>query len=293
MESIYCSDKWELLVPDQKTGVIELRPENVQLRRGEDAHYNSSFAEHLDKVWDEGFKEAREKGYVLTNGQLARYSGHSIKNGCLTLDVGKTNFKEFIGTNVFLGDGGRLKLQPTQMSNPISVLSTILTNDDNTVVSFRNKSPSYKADFYSLFGRGLREPQELIDGRVHLFNLVKNIVSNELKLSSNDVGDPSLVGLNHSLFGFGDYSEYMLLFKMQIQKNAKELMNRKNEIVGKNRKYKDIRLIPLNNGDELKRFLNENHYSFVGTGEPGLVLLGREKFGEEWTDNLNYAKVSK
>jgi len=286
---MYESDKWKLHFPNKETRFKELLPDDLALVVGEDASLDK---DEIDSRWNDEIKRAEREGIKLIDGFYARFFDFTTTDYNLILKLGETSVKEFMSTNSYYAkhDEEKLKkIKQSQLSNPIGVISTVRTIDNYLPIPKRSSSVATYRNYYSLFGgaigKNLVEPSGSSE---ELFSYTKQSLANELAIDPSLLHDMSLSGITQTKIGHGDFGDFMILFNTELEMTKENLEKHKEKIgmKGDFKKYDNVIFKSLDERIELQEFLNQNHYDIVGTGEPGLVLLGRHLFGEDFIDGL-------
>jgi len=286
---MYQSDKWMLQLPNKETGFRGFSPRDVMILSGSNASLHQN---EIDLRWNEKEIIANEEGWTLKNNYYARFSKLEMDDSIVKLRLGDTSVKEFMTTNVHYEKHNKEKLnniKQNQLSNPIAVLSTVRTRDNYLPIPQRSSNVATYRNFYSLFGSAIgKDLRENSGSSENLFNYTKQSVATELAIDSSLLYDVTLTGITQTKFGHGDFGDFMILFKTELDMTREKLEKQKEKIGrrGDFKKYDDVFFISLDDRIELQGFLNQEHYYIVGTGEPGLVLQGRHSFDESFIDGL-------
>lgn len=176
-------------------------------------------------TWDEQLRAAQAAGRVLFNGDMLRYIAHdqtaTPDGDALTLRVGPTNYRDFVGTNLF----NRHRVDEFgwhRFSNPIGTTATILTSDGFICYGRRSGRVSYHANHVHTFGGALEACDAVPNGRVDAFASVLRELHEELALERSDIREIVCAGLIRDR----EIHQPEMLFEARVALTADELTAR-------------------------------------------------------------------
>ncbi len=152
-----------LLYPKKWNDLKYRNLQNVRIVKGADLNL-SQYPEIRKKI-EEEWKRKKTQNKNIFPGKIYRLSVYSIKNSHLILDLGKTNYKESVGTNhLSSSDKGFfnfIKKLGTKAGNPFQYFSmalsvgVVVTTKDNYILITRRseKVESYKNTFHTIAGQ--------------------------------------------------------------------------------------------------------------------------------------------
>lgn len=153
---------YTLLYPKNWKDLKYQNPKIIKVEEGK----NLNFSSHLEikKKIEKEWRKVKRSNKKLFNESLYRLSGFKERGGKLVLNLGRTNFKELIGTNqLFFSDKNffnyLIKLGKKEenflkyFSNGLAVGAIIQTKDDYILISRRSKEmPFYPDTFHTIAG---------------------------------------------------------------------------------------------------------------------------------------------
>lgn len=176
-------------------------------------------------TWDEQLRAAKAAGRVLFNGDMLRYIAHeqttTPDGDALSLRVGPTNYRDFVGTNLF----NRHRVDEFgwhRFSNPIGTTATIITTDGYICYGRRSPCVSYHANHVHTFGGALEAGDAGPDGRVDAFASVLRELREELALERSDIREIVCAGLIRDR----EIHQPEMLFEARVALTADELTDR-------------------------------------------------------------------
>lgn len=153
---------YTLLYPKNWRDLTYQNPKIIKIEKGGNLNFFShpEIKKKIEKEW----KKAKRGNKKLFNESLYRLSGFKGRGGKLVLNLGRTNFKELIGTNqLFFSDkkffnclakfGEKEGNFLEYFSNGLAVGAVIQTKDDYILISRRSKEmPFYPDTFHTIAG---------------------------------------------------------------------------------------------------------------------------------------------
>ncbi|MFQ6091130.1 MAG: hypothetical protein ACE5OR_00355 [bacterium] len=117
----------------------------------------------IEEVWQERQARMVKRGGLIFPGDLCRLIRYEVSEDGLHLFLGRTHFKELLGTNLTLPIIHRL-LGEEYMSNGLGVRAVIRTADEKIIIGQRSEKVVEAAGYYHLCG-GYVEPSKHAKGR--------------------------------------------------------------------------------------------------------------------------------
>jgi len=118
--------------------------------------------ELIEEVWTEKEKQLIRKDGLIFPGDLCRLIRYERNDDDLQLNLGRTHFKELLGTNLSHPIIHRL-LGEEYMSNGLGVRAVIRTADEKIIIGQRSEKVVEAAGYYHLCG-GYIDPLKHISG---------------------------------------------------------------------------------------------------------------------------------
>ncbi len=228
----------------------------------------------IARLWEEKLAEARRRGAMLFNGRLVRWMDHRVIDGELHLDVGPTDYRDFVGTNLWnkhrIAELGRHRF-----ANPIGTTATLLSADGWLLYGRRSHRVAYHAGYLHTFGGALEEADVRSGGRIDVFAAVHRELAEELGLGPEHVRELVCVGLIHD----HEIWQPEMLFEAKVSLTRDALVRR----LDRDDAHQEHTAI------EAVRDAPEALVPFIRASAPiapvtiGAVCLhGRRRWGEEW-----------
>lgn len=146
------------------------------------------------RVWAEQCKAAQRNGQMLFNGPLARLLRFSVAGGTLLLEVGPTDYANFMATNLlYLHETARFG--PHLRSDPVGTSALPVTSDGWLLCGRRSGRVAFHAGFVHVFGGGLEAGDRREDGSIDAFESVFRELWEELHVNIADIVQPVCLGL--------------------------------------------------------------------------------------------------
>ncbi len=231
----------------------------------------------IEESWHRSLAECRERGAVLFNGKLVRWIGHRVADDALHVDVGPTNYRDFVGTN--LHNRHRIaELGRERFSNPIGTTATIISNDGYLLYGRRSHRVAYHSGHLHTFGGALEEADLRPDGSIDVFAAVHRELGEELALTPEHIVGTVCVGLIHD----HEIWQPELLFEARVRQTRDELLGRLDH-ADAHQEHSAIEAVP-DEPDALLPFIHQAApVAPVAIG--AICLHGWHRWGREWFDH--------
>lgn len=164
------------------------------LWRDEGRMSNSHLEALIEQTWLDQKEAADREDRILFNGEMARLIGASVEDGCLQLRLGPTNYRDFVGTNLF---NGQLfaTLGPMYFSNPLGTTATVVTRDGWIGYGRRSHRVAFHAGYLHTFGGALEMQDRHADGSFDVFDALSRELREELAIEGRDIERWHVTGL--------------------------------------------------------------------------------------------------
>jgi hypothetical protein len=228
------------------------------------------------RTWAGQTRAARESGRILFNGQLARYLRHRLEDGVLVIDVGPTDYANFLATNLLNYPRGE-EWGWHLFSNPIGTSAAPITSDGWILLGRRNARVAFHAGYVHAFGGGLEAADRRPDGSVDAFESIRRELHEELGLVDTDLkeGRVSCLGLIRD----PTIRQPELVFESPLRRTREEMVDRLN-LSDPHQEHAAL-LACRDEPDAIVPFIRTNTpITPVAIGV--LLLHGRQHFGESW-----------
>ncbi len=224
--------------------------------------------------WNRRTAAAEREGRLLFNGEQFRYVAHEVCDGRLTLTVGPTCYRDFVGTNLF--NPHRLdEFGWAAFANPVGTTATLHTADDCLVFGRRSGRVAYHGGHLHTFGGALEPGDRAPDGAIDSFASVKRELGEELGLKPDELEPLRCVGLIRDREIF----QPEMLFEARIPLSLADLLTRwsRAEAADEHAGLAVVRTDP----SLVVPFLRDRRpVATVAAG--ALLLFGRAAWGEAW-----------
>lgn len=228
----------------------------------------------IAETWQAQVEARRQAGGILFNGQLARYLRHRVQDGCLSIDVGPTDYANFMSTNLLnhhRGDEWGWEL----FSNPIGTSATLMTADGWILLGRRNDRVAWHAGYVHNFGGGLEAGERRADGSIDGFESIQRELREELALRPEDTTRMVCLGLIRD----PTIRQPELIFDVHLCLRREDLAGRLNP--DDPHEEHTATLACRNAPEAILPFIRSNTpITPVAVG--ALCLHGRHAFGEAW-----------
>jgi 8-oxo-dGTP pyrophosphatase MutT (NUDIX family) len=221
--------------------------------------------ELIDQAWS---RALARPGVQLFDGPMCRLESASASPRRLRLDLSRTTYKAFLGTNLShpeLAD----RYGPAVLANPVGVSAALETADGFLLLGRRNASVAYYPNRVHPFA-GALEPGDAGD----VFAAVRRELREELSLSEPDVADVRCAGLVEDRA----LRQPELIFLARCRQTRESVEGKLDPV--EHRGTWSVRAAR----DTIGQALSEPELTPVAVAS--LLLWGRARFGAEWFEAL-------
>jgi hypothetical protein len=279
---MYTSKMWKTIVPEENEDVQLFDQSDIITVEGKPMHKTTNDFEiydEIEKIWSNKFKDALQNGKILFAGPQYRLSNHRRFKNKLLLELGNTDYREFLGTNVahpeWLGKYGK-----EYMSNALAICSVIETSDDKIVVGKRSDKLAEYASWFHTVG-GHPNPRNYHGAKdCDLFHAMRHELRGEIGLKDKEISYQRVLGLVENT---GTHKPELVFITKTSMPSYDIPLRRKSE------REEHTKLMAIS-PRKLSFFLKKNTGNIVPPGEAGFVLYGRVRYGESWVKRLGYIK---
>ncbi len=244
--------------------------------RDEPRAAHAQLDELVARAWAEAVREAKRSGAVLFNGQLARYLRHRVEAGTLHIEVGPTDYAQFMGTN-YLNHARAAEFGWELFSNPIGTTATLITADGWLLYGRRSERVACHAGYIHTFGGGLEADERDANGEFDAFGSVLRELGEELGLVQSEISLMVCVGLIRD----AAIRQPELIFDAHVNLTRAEVEAR---LVHDHEREHDAVAACRNEPDAIVPFITTaDLIAPVAVG--ALCQHGRRCFGEEWYED--------
>ncbi|NLX23979.1 MAG: hypothetical protein GXY55_20190 [Phycisphaerae bacterium] len=227
----------------------------------------------VDRTWAEALHEAERSGAVLFNGQLARYLRHRVQEEALYIEVGPTDYAQFMSTN-YLNHARGDEFGWDLFSNPIGTTATLVTRDGWLLYGRRSKRVACHAGYVHTFGGGLEAGERNAAREFDVFGSVRRELAEELGLRAAEISSMVCLGLIRD----ATIRQPELIFDAHLTLTRAEVETR---LVHDRQHEHDAVAACRDEPDAVVPFvLAAGRIAPVAVG--ALCQHGRQRFGEDW-----------
>ena len=252
----------------------------------------SNFVQDMTKAYEKDIFDAIKNGNKQELGRIMRQvaginsmyrlNDATLEGNRLVIDMGVTNFKDYIGTSqralldpefrkILMAAGVTDHNNPNHyFSNPLATCSSIVTSDGFILVGTRSEKVAIYPGVPHVTGgyvkvNGDNRPDFTVKD-VDLFSNMRKELYEELGLTDEDVTSKDFLGIVRNLITRAPEA----LYNISLNINSDELHHRWKT---KSRDRFEHRNITFYSRDELPGFLRKNEGTMVPTGEATLKLF--------------------
>lgn len=283
---MYKTENFQILIPTtnnvrtygKKDLILEEGPPMARMAR---TNKDVDLYMRLEKVWSEKFKEAVQEGKSLFAGPQYRLSSYELLNdGRIKLDLGPTDYREFMGTNVEAGKDSKYMQTLLErgierygdkdafFSNVLSICSVIETSDGKIIAGLRSdKVAEYPRCWHTAGGHP--NPTHYQQTKTDLFDSMEREMIGELGIDNNEIENMRLLGLVRN----SRTRTPELLFHSKIYVPFNDIKDRRL----KSEKDEHFTFFEIDSIEELIDFLNKNQNKFIFPKNSGLIAKEQNK----------------
>ncbi|HKG26624.1 MAG TPA: NUDIX domain-containing protein [Thermomicrobiales bacterium] len=217
--------------------------------------------------------EAATRGQELFAGPMTRLLRWSSSDGTLTLDLGPTDYRQFVGTNLRHPELAR-KYGRDALANPLGVSAAVFTSDGHIVVQRRSEHVFEYPGYFHVCG-GNVEPVDVEGPNAPgVFAAVRRELDEELGIGDAQIADITCLGLSENRATL----KPDLLFAAEVTLTADAFA------ATGNAEYSD--LVFIGGEASLAEYLIENSHRCSPPGIACLLAAGRRAYGDAWYECL-------
>jgi ADP-ribose pyrophosphatase YjhB (NUDIX family) len=150
--------------------------------------------ERIARFWEEQSAHAEARGRRLYNGDLVRLVSLRSEAQSLHLELGRTCFRDFVGTNL-RGAAGETAVDPGERANPLGVSAAVVTRDGYLVLGRRRGELYVHGGFLHTFGGLVESLDRRGDGTVDLEGAIRRELAEEARVEGHEIADVVVTGL--------------------------------------------------------------------------------------------------
>jgi len=214
----------------------------------------------------------------VVDGKLFRVISYKTQDHKLSLVLGNTSYKYFIGSidKRFISNFGLKKL-----ANPLSVGAVIVTSDCRIVIGKRLSKLTINPGKYSTVAGMMDREKDFSNGKPDPFKAILRELYEEIGVEKRHVKEIVLLGL---IYNEDYYQTYLPFYiKIDIPSNILKQQLKCQSIFTK--EFERFIYLKLNE-ESIANFIVKNHKQISQTCLGNILLFGERVFGETWFKNL-------
>lgn len=193
----------------------------------------------VEEVWTRRIAEAPEAS--LWDGEILRLVAHGALPDRVALFVGRTTYREFVGTNLESPDLYE-DLGEDYYANPLGVSALLVTRDEEVLLARRSSRVAEAQRLWDLPGGNVPWVAGAV---IHPFAAMREELREEIGLEADEVEDLACVGLVEN----GNTHKPDLIFCGKVRERAKGLLRRAR--AAKSPEHDDFLCLPVRKADLL------------------------------------------
>jgi len=225
-------------------------------------------------TWSRLRAECDSKGVCLFNGQLARYLRHYVEDGILVIEVGPSDYANFMCTNYI---NGHLvdKYGWGMFGNALGTSATLITSDGWCVYGRRSMRVACHSGYVHTFGGCIEPGERSEEGIFDGYSCILRELTEELGLGQRDIKELLCLGIIRD----STILQPELIFDARVDLTRDDIAGRI-EPDGPNEEHDGI-VVCRDERQLIVPFIKSTELiAPVAVG--ALCLHGRRSFGERW-----------
>jgi 8-oxo-dGTP pyrophosphatase MutT (NUDIX family) len=212
-------------------------------------------------------EKLKESGRVINPLPLYRFLSYSLTEAGITLNLGLTNYTEYIGTNISHPEWLHVYGEDT-MSNALAMSGSTETSDGKIIVEKRSNEVGEYPGYYHCIPSGHLHPED-----TPLTGITRELYE-ELGITEKEIDEIVCTGLVLNL----EYHKHELTFALKVSVNSEEISSRPKV---DSWEAASIEFLPKD-AHILKVWLIEHLSLCAPPGHASLLLAGKRSFGQNW-----------
>jgi 8-oxo-dGTP pyrophosphatase MutT (NUDIX family) len=230
---------------------------------------SAKVAHLISASWASATLEAAALGRDLFAGAMTRLLGWRVNGDALTLELGPTDFREFVGTNLRHPELAE-RFGRDALANPLGVSVAVLTSDGQLVVQRRSEQVFEYPGFFHVCGGNVEPIDVAGPSAPGVFAAVRRELEEELGIGSEKIARLTCLGLAENR----ETVKPDLLFVAEVTLPAAAFHATRNEEFST--------LVFIEGEAALTTCLIEDRQRFTPPGMACLLATGRHAYGEPW-----------
>jgi len=227
--------------------------------------------ELIERSWVVAQAEAARHGRDLFPGRMTRLIRWSAETSSLHLDLGPTDYRAFVGTNLRHPElAGRFGTDA--LANPLGLSVAVITADNQILLQKRSEHVFEFPGFFHVGGGNVEPIDVASPDATGIIASIHRELDEELAISAHQITRTLCLGLaENAMFRKPD-----LLIATWVSLSADVLASRTNA------EYSE--LVFLADDSSLSEFLIANAHTISPAGIACLLALGWQRHGVDWFD---------
>lgn len=245
--------------------------------RALDRPAHSELDKMIAETWRRVEKECARTGALLFNGQMYRLLDYRADQEKFELEVGPTDFAEFLGTN-FHNYHRAQEFGWEMYSNAVGISAIVGTSDGEILLGRRSDKVACMPGYVHTFGGSLEVEDYRTNGTVDGFAAITRELEEELGLKPEDFKQLICLGMIRD----ATICQPELIFQAEVSLSSKQLGDQLHH----DEHHEHLRVVACpDNPDSLRAFMSSDE-PISPIALAGLCLHGRRRFGEKWYQSV-------
>lgn len=230
-------------------------------------------ANQIATTWESAQHDATLHGRDLFSGPMTRLIDWSRSANSLHLDLGPTDYRTFVGTNLRHPEIAD-RYSADALANPLGVSIAVITSDNQIVLQKRSQNVFELPGYYHV-GGGNVEPVDVAGPDAPgIASTVQRELEEELAITPEQIAELVCLGLAENVH----VRKPDLLVASYVTLSSIEIAPRQNP------EYSE--LIFVSDERALTRFLTDNAKTTSPAGMACLLALGQHLYGSDWFSSI-------
>lgn len=236
---------------------------------------DDKFEQRVDEIWQERKKQIEAAGGHLEDRPKLVVLNNTIESGKLCLTLGHSSYKYYVGS---IDPTLRFEIGPEHLPKFLGAAALLETSDNYLVLDERSQSVFQYNGWLSVFAGSTELSDIDANGVIDPFTTAIREVEEETGVEDMEISDIQCLGYTTDKFTDSE----AMLFHIKTTLTKVEL-----EDFQRNKKLDEGKsvFVPAD-ADEIRKKILEFSKVFVSDGASVLTLFGRDKFGQEWFNNV-------
>ncbi len=250
-------------------------PEKIKIKWSDQKRPSHKDVEKvIEQTWAQQQRRAEEENINLYNGQLCRLDFCSVEEDNLTLNLGHTDYREFVGTNLSQAQI-RYTYGEESLANALGVSASVVTSDGFIVLGRRSNRIFFNAGKIDAIG-GMVEHALSDTTKIDLYLIMLSELSEELDIGSAMVTEGICLGLIRDR----QILQPELIFDLKVNAEIAKILKFAAEAKDS---HEHTEIIPVRNDrDAVVNYIDQNHDEMTSVAIATLLLHGMNSWGSGW-----------